>query len=256
MLNRRFADRSSLVLGLKAAVIVAAVFLVFRQDLAIVALDALQSETTSYMLAIPPLFVYLVYRKRKMLRAVVPIEARAQPFVTRHVATIAGVLLSSTAVLFYWYGSHTFSPLEYHMLMLPVFAAGLTLILFNTQTLRQLLFPLAFLLLLTPPPGEVLSTVGSALSATSSQASHAFVSLLGVPSTLTSSYGNPIIQVTRAGGETIDFAVGIACSGIYSLLGFVVFAAFIGYLIRDKPWKKFVLFLIGFVLIYVSSAIL
>ncbi|MGD0977533.1 MAG: exosortase/archaeosortase family protein [Candidatus Bathyarchaeia archaeon] len=248
-----YMDNSQLILGLKIAVIFVAVLLVFGQDLAIVAADALQNEATSYILAVPFLFAYLVYRKRKMLRTVVPLESQGEPRIMRYSGTIAGVLLSSTAILVYWYGSYTFTPLEYHMLMLPVFAAGLTLVLFNTQTLRQLLFPLVFLVLLMPPPSDLLSNVGSALSVSSSQVSFAFIRLVGIPSTLTSQYGNPVIQLTRAGGETMGFSVGIACSGIYSLLGFLVFAVFIGYIIRDKLWKKLTLFFIGFALIYVLN---
>jgi hypothetical protein len=41
--------------------------------------DALQSEITNYMLAIPFIFTYLIYRKRKMLRAVIPLENQNQP---------------------------------------------------------------------------------------------------------------------------------------------------------------------------------
>jgi len=167
--ERRRPDRGLLILGLKIAVIFAAVLLVFRQDLAIVAADALQNESTSYILAIPFLFAYLVYRKRRMLRTVIPLESQGQPKIMRYSGTMAGVLLSSTAILLYWYGSHTFTPLEYHMLTLPVFAAGLTLILFNTHTVRQLAFALAFLVLLTPPPSEILSNVGSTLSVISSE---------------------------------------------------------------------------------------
>jgi len=244
---------SELILGLKFAVIFVAVLLVFRQDLTIVAADALQNEATSYILAVPFLFAYLVYRKRKMLMTVVPLESQGQPRIMRYSGTIAGVLLSSTAMLVYWFGSYTFTPLEYHMLMLPLFAAGLTLILFNVQTLRQLLFPLVFLVLLMPPPSDVLSNVGSALSVSSSQVSFTFIRWLGIPSTLTSQYGNPVIQLTTAGGGTMGFAVGIACSGIYSLLGFLVFAVFIGYIIRDSLWKKLTLFFIGFALIYVLN---
>ena len=66
--------RSNLVLGLKIAIIVAAAFTIFYQDLAIVANDALQSEFMSHILAIPFLFNYLIYRKRKMLRTSIPFE--------------------------------------------------------------------------------------------------------------------------------------------------------------------------------------
>jgi len=248
--DMRGPDNTRLILGLKTAAFLAAVLVVFRQDFAMVAVDALQNESTTYMLAVPFLFAYLIYRKRKMLRTVMPLESQAQSGVIRHSATIVGALLTATAILLYWYGSYT--SLEYRMLTLPIFAAGLTLILFNTQTLRELAFPLAFLILLTPP-SEILSSVGPAFSVISSEASYAFVRFLGIPSTLTSEYGNPVIQVTRSGGETVGFAVSIASSGIYSLLGFLVFAVFISYIMRDKPWKKLALFLIGSSIIYALS---
>jgi exosortase/archaeosortase family protein len=251
-MDDRGSDKNRLILGLKIATFLAAVLVVFRQDLAKVVVDALQNESTTYMLAIPFLFAYLIYRKRKMLRAVMPLESQAQPKVFGFFATIVGVLLASMAMLFYWLGSYTLMPLEYHMLTLPIFAAGLTLILFNTQTLRELSFPLAFLILLTPP-SEILSNVGPAFSVISSEASYAFIRLVGIPSTLTSEYGNPVIQLARSGGQTLGFAVDVASSGIGSLLGFLVFGVFIGYIIRDKPWKKLALFLIGFPLIYVLS---
>ena len=244
-------DKNRLVLGLKIATILAVVLLVFRQDLATVAVDALWNDT-SYMLAIPFLFACLVYRKRKMLRAVMPLERQTQPKVFGFFATMFGVLLASIAMLFYWLGSYTPTPLEYHMLTLPIFAAGLILIIFNRQTFRELAFPLAFLVLLTPPL-EILSSIGPAFSAISSEVSYGFIRLVGIPSTLTSAYGNPVIEVARSGGQTLGFAVDVASSGIASLLGFLVFGVFIDYIIREKPLKKLALLLIGFPLIYALS---
>jgi len=241
------------ILILKIVTIVAAVLAVFHQDLAIVLNDALVSESMSHILIMPFLLIYLLYRKRKMLRAVVPIEKQEHPRQLRHLPTIAGIVLSTAAILFYWHGSYTFTPLEYHMLALPIFTTGLTLVLFNPQTLRQLAFPLAFLAFLIPPPSEILYGLGSTLSIVSSQVSYALINSLGIPSTLTNEYGNPVIQITRPGGTTISFAVDIACSGIYSLIGFLIFAVFIAYIIRDKPWKKLTLFLIGFALIYILN---
>jgi exosortase len=239
-----------MILGSKIAVIIAAVIVVFYQDLAIVANDALQSDFSSHILAIPLLFAYLIYRKRKMLKAVVPLENQDQPKETRYLPTIAGIIISTTAILLYWHGSYTFTPLEYHMFALPIFLTGLILILFNTQTLRQLAFPLVFLIFLTPPPSEILYSLGSTLSIVSSIASFAIVNAIGIPSVLTSEFGNPVIQVTGSNGTIMKFAVDIACSGIYSLIGFLIFAVFITYIIRDKLWKKVTLFFIGLSLIY------
>jgi len=238
-----------LALTIKTATVTVATLAIFFQDLTIIFNDALQAEATSHILAIPLLFVYLIYRKRAMLRTAISLESKNQPKNTRHLPTTAGILLSITAILLYWHGSYTFIPLEYHMLALPIFVGGLTMILFNPQTLRQLAFPIALLIFLTPPPSEILYALGSTLSVMSSEASYTIVHLLGIPSTLTNEYGTPTIQITRPGGAPISFAVDIACSGIYSLIGFVVFAVFIAYIIRDKPWKKIAIFLLGFLLV-------
>jgi len=246
---------SSIVLALKTLTILAATLMLFQQDLTIVFTDALQSEITNYMLVIPIIFVYVIYRKRKMLRAVVALESQNQPKSVRHIPTIAGIILCAAAITLYWYGSYTFTPLEYHMASLPIFVAGLTLILFNPQTLRQLAFPIAILYFLTPPPSETLYAAGSTLSVISSEASHTIVKALGVPSTLSGEYGNPTITITRPDGSAIPFVVDIACSGIYSLMGFLIFATFIAYITRDKTWKKAAIFLIGLPLIYALNII-
>jgi exosortase len=248
-------NRDGLYLGLNIATIIASTLAIFHQDLTIIINDALQNEVTSYVLIIPFLFIYIIYRKRKMLRHVTPLENKEQPKKTKQLPTIMGIALSITAILLYWHGSYTFTPLEYHMVALPIFIAGLTLLLFNKQTLRQLAFPIVFLILLTPPPSEFIYALGSTFSVISSEVSYAIVSALGIPATLISEYGNPIIQITTPSQTTISFAVDIACSGIYSLVGFLVFAVFVTYIIRDKPWKKLALFLTGLSLIYILNII-
>jgi exosortase len=254
-ISRLHIRQSHVALIVKIAAVTLATLTLFSQDLVIIFNDALRSETASHILAIPIIFAYLIYRKRKMLTAVTPLETQSQPKETKYLPTITGILLSATAILLYWYGSYTFTPLEYHVSALPIFAAGLTLILFNPQTLRQLVFPIAFLIFLTPPPSDILYGLGSTLSVVSSEASYGIVNALGVPSTLSSEYGNPTIFITRPNGATMSFAVDIACSGVYSLIGFLIFAVFIAYIIRDKPMKKLALFLVGIPLIYLLNII-
>ncbi|MGQ9551910.1 MAG: exosortase/archaeosortase family protein [Candidatus Bathycorpusculaceae bacterium] len=254
--NSMLSTGSQIALGAKIAAITIFTLALFHQDLTILFSDALRSETTSHLLVIPALFTYLIYRKRKILRAVTPLQNRDQPKETRHIPLIAGILLSATAILLYWYGSYTFTPIEYHMFVLPIFVAGLSLILFNPQTLRQLLFPIAFLVFLVPPPSEILFAVGATLSVLSSLASNAIVNAVGIPSILTVEYGTPIITITRPDGTTtIPFAVDIACSGLYSLMGFLIFIAFVAYITRDKLWKKLALVVWGIPMVYLLNII-
>src|SRR5665647_1131514 len=46
--------------------------------------------------------------------------ATASSVFAKNFTLIVGVLLCATAVLAYWFGSYTFTPIEYHMLALPV----------------------------------------------------------------------------------------------------------------------------------------
>jgi hypothetical protein len=153
------------LVAVKVAVIVAAILAIFFQDLMKIFIDALWNGAASYVLTIPFIFSYLVYRKRKMLGAVVPLSSKVQTHDIRQLFSIAGILLTTTAVLLYWYGSYTRIPLEYHMFAFPLFVAGLCLFLFNPQTLRQLVFPLALLFFLNPAPSQIASILNVILFA-------------------------------------------------------------------------------------------
>jgi exosortase len=227
----------------------------FFNDLAIIFTDALNNEEISYILLVPFIFAYMIYRKRKMLRVVMPDDIKEQPKKLKYVAPIAGILLFTTAILLYWHGTYTFTPLEYHLVSMPLFAAGLILLFFNLQTLRETIFPIIFLFFLAPPPTEILYTVGATLSSLSSEVSNALIGLAGIPSTLTNEYASPMIIITRANGAQLNFTVDVACSGIYSLLGFLMFAVLLAYIIRDRPWKKITLILTGILIVYLLNVV-
>jgi len=241
--------RSNLILCLKTAVIFGTAFVIFHQNLAIIANEALRSDSMSYMLAIPFLFGYLIYRKRKMIRALIPHEPSLSHTKAFPYKEILGSLLFLLAFLIYSYGSYTFTPLEFHMFALPIFITACTLIMFNTQALRQLAFPIAFLFFLTPPL-QIVYTAGTAISTFSSEAAYNVLKTLGLPVSLTTQYGTPVIVLQKIGRPSLTFAVDIACSGIYSIIGFFIFATFVAYIARTDPWKKGTIFLIGFPLIY------
>ena len=231
-------NQARLSAALKFSVITIAVVALYYQDLNMVFTGALTSETTYHILAIPFLFAYLLFRKRKMVSATLLNSQTISAGIRKYFSTIAGILLSAVAVLAYWYGSYTFTPIEYHMLTLPFLAAGLILILFSWQTLKQLLFPIAFLFFLTPPPDEILYGLGSTLANASASASNTLVNLFGMHATLSTNFGSPIITLIRPDQTASAFNVDVACSGIYSIIGFTIFALFIAYLTRGKLVNK------------------
>jgi exosortase len=238
-------NQHRLTLALKASAITIAVIALYFQDLSIIFSGALTTESTFHILAIPFIFAYLVYRKRKMITAsLIPSEESKQAF-KKHFSLLAGVSLCAVAILTYWYGSYSFMPLEFHMATLPFLTAGLVLVLFNPQTLKQLIFPIIFLIFLTPPPSEILFGVGSALANLGAVASNALTNLFGIPATLSSSNVGPIITIIRPDSTSIPFNVGVACSGIYSLIGFTIFAILIAYITAGKLRNKLLILAIG-----------
>jgi exosortase len=246
---------TTLPVWLGVATLVIATIAFYLQDLTMIFTDALDNEATSYILIIPIILAYLIYRKRKILRATITDNTQNQPKNTRYYSLASGILLCLIAILVYWWGSYTFTPLEYHLATLPILVAGLTLVLFNPQILKQNLFSTIFLIFLTPPPTGIFNNIGSALSVYSSEASTALAQLFRIPATLTADYGTPTITIIRPDTTTMTFAVSIACSGLYSLIGFLVFAVFITYIVRDKTWKKIGVLAIGFPLVYLLNII-
>lgn len=245
-------ERSMITLGVKVGTIVSAAIAMYHQDLVIIMNGAYQNELLSHILVIPFLLCYLIYRKRKMLNAVISFESLRSVKKLRYVNLVGGALLCLVAFFLYWHGSRTFTPLEYHILSLPIFVAGCTLIVFNAQTLRVLVFPIAFLLFLAPPPLDFIDALGADLSTISSEASFILLKTMGLPVSL-EQYEVPVIVLTKPDSPPLTFAIDIACSGIYSLMGFLIFVVFIAYIARGVAWKKIALFVLGFPLIYIMN---
>jgi exosortase len=244
-----------LALATKFLVVIIAVGAFYIQDLSLVFKGALTDESTFHILAIPFLFAYLIYRKRKMINASLEPPQTSTGGFQKYFSTLAGIALSAVAILTYWYGSYTFTPIEFHMLTLPFLASGLILILFNPQTLKQLLFPIAFLIFLTPPPSEILFGFGSALANLSASASNTLANVFGLHSTLSASNVGPIITLLKPDQTTLSFNVSVACSGIYSIIGFVIFALFIAYITRGRILNKIAILVMGIPLIMVLNII-
>jgi len=234
---------------MKILVALAAPAILYWQDLVLIANEALNSDLSTHIIAVPFLLGYVLYRRRSIF-ATSTSNNSSRARKNLPIVEIAGTLLCLLAYLIKWFGSYTFQPLEYHVASLPLFAAGIILIIFNAQTLRTLLFPVAFLTFLIPPPLEIAQAAGAALAAFSAQASYTVVKSMGLPVSLLNQYGSPLIYLTTTSGDTVPFAVDIACSGLYSLIGFILFAVFTAYISRGSMAKKLAVFSLGTPLIY------
>ncbi|MGQ9680876.1 MAG: exosortase/archaeosortase family protein [Candidatus Bathyarchaeia archaeon] len=248
----RERDQWSLILKILA--ILSSIMTTYWQDFTVLLNEALNSELATHILAIPFLVAYICFRSRHCFKAFAS-DTLANPYTKKAVKDIIGILLCAFAYFLKWIGSYSFLPLEYHIASLPIFASGLILLIFNFNALRALLFPLAFLLFMIPPPVELAQQVGGILSYYSSQGAYNILKAINLPVTLFDIDENPIIFVKIPSGEEYPFVIDLACSGIYSLIGFLIFAVFLAYLVRGPLTKKIAILLLGLPLIYMLNII-
>jgi exosortase/archaeosortase family protein len=240
---------------LSAALIILLVLIVYRQDLEILANEVLQSEALSHVLLIPFFFGFLLYLKKDMVKASLVLEKLRKKTRIRYLDEVIGIAFCLIAFLLYWYGSHTFYALEYHLLSIPIFVIGITLILFNLKTLMILIFPILFLLFLVPPPTEFMYTIGGTMANFNTQASYTLLKTFGFPVTLTSSYGPPTIELTASTGQPLSFTIDLPCSGIYTFIAFAMFASFLALVASAPVLKKVWVFVSGFFMFEILNII-
>lgn len=239
--------RTHYALILSIIISLIAIVIVYWQDFEILANEALHTESSTHIILIPLFTGYLLYKRRDYAAATLQNQQKR----IKYFDEVLGLALCLVAFLLYWYGSYTFYPLEYHLLSLPIFIAGITTILFNFSVLRVILFPILFLLFLIPPPTEPTYVVGSLLANFNTHASFTILKSLGLPVTLQQSYGPPTITITT--NQPMVFAVDLPCSGIYSLIAFIMFATFLAFITTTSTIKKIGLFALGFTVFTVMN---
>jgi exosortase len=134
-----------------------------------------------------------------------------------------GLPLICTALLIYILGNFGhLESLEYFSLLLLLF--GLALYYGGKPVMRQLLFPISFLLFMFPVPSSLYAKITSPLKIWISKISAEFIDAVG-------------ISVFREGNilhlANISLEVTEACSGVRSIITFLVTGVFLAYLSRS-----------------------
>ncbi|MGB9694304.1 MAG: exosortase/archaeosortase family protein, partial [Fervidobacterium sp.] len=238
---------------LAIALIFLLIFLVYRRDLEALTNEALNTEVLTYIILVPFFAGFLFFQKKDLFKASLVLEKLQKQPKAKHVDEFIGLSICLIAFLLYWYGSYTFYPLEYHMLSLPIFVTGIILILFNLKALETLILPILFLSFLIPIPNEIMSTIGGTLANFNTQASYALLKPLGLPVTLSTSYGAPTLILTTAAGNATSFTIDLPCSGIYTFIAFTMFAIFLAITVSVSAFKRIMIFILGFAIFEVLN---
>jgi exosortase/archaeosortase family protein len=246
-------DNTSLVA--KMAIMLGTIVLVYGSDLSVVFNKALAfsaGNITNYVLVIPILVLFVLHRKRKILFATATWDNRAGK--SLRLDDVVGAALCAVAVIAYVIGSTTLYSLEYHLLSLPVFIAGATMLLFNIATFRHSFVCVILLAYLQPPPADFLAELSADMSWSSAVIVQYMLSAIGLPISLDASFGAPALVMQDANGARIPFYVGEPSSGTFSIVGLSVFSIFVAYILRGKLWKRALIVVAGFPIFYMLNA--
>lgn len=186
----------------------------------------------SHGFLIPVIAAYLVWERWPRLRSQ-PVAPAAAGLGVLIAGVAIFVLATMAAELFVMRAS------------LLIVLAGLILYLLGRAYLRVLVFPLAFLVLMVPPPAIVFNAITFPLQLVAASAATTSLQLLDVP---VFREGN-IITLANTKLEVVE-----ACSGVRSLLALVALATTFAYFTQAGVWRRTVLIVSAVPIAIVANA--
>jgi exosortase len=181
------------------------------------------SEEYSHGFLIVPISLYIIWSKRKKLSEI-PVKPSGW----------------GLAVTLFSLGLYVFSQLAgistLSSVMMICTICGMVLTLYGIKFLREILFPLLFLLLMIPVPSQIYSSVTMPLQLFVSKISVGIASLINIP---VLREGN-VIHLPERTLEVVQ-----ACSGLRSIVSLLTLSIIFGYFTLKSSLLRSLLFIAG-----------
>lgn len=191
-----------------------------------------RDEDYTHGFLILPLAAYFVWDRRERLKTI-PVQP-----------SILGVGLLGFGLAVFVLGT-VGAELFLQRMSLIVVLAGLVLLILGSGFLKELAFPLAFLILMVPLPAIVMNAVAFPLQLFAAQAATFCLQGAGIP---VLREGNVIVLAQT----TLEVAE--ACSGIRSLQALLALGAVYGYFTQRVVWKRWALLLLSIPIAIAANA--
>jgi exosortase/archaeosortase family protein len=226
----------------RGLVLVASVAVAYNYSLTTL-VSGLSLQTPLAYLALVPLIALLLgavnFRLQPYLR---PIHDRQLDWIVGlgliAVAAFIDVLVPSAYTADFWLH-------RIDMIGMPFFTAGMVALLYGTRRLWALRWSVLFLFLAWPDP--YVTVLSSAIGTSTDLALSAVQMSLQIVS-VAQPVGDGTFLVNHAGGQ-FSLAVGSACSGINSLVGFVIVGAAFNVILRGNVIRRALWLVAGLILV-------
>jgi len=175
----------------------------------------------SHGILIPFLTILLIWQKRDVLKR---IKVEPSPWGLR--LFIAGIIIHAASLLFRVYFTSGFSMI--------IVLAGIILTVWGKNILKEVAFPVIFLIFMVPLPLVTVINASFQLKLLSAKMAAATLDVINIPAIQQGSY----IRMSNA-----SVVVDDVCSGLRSLIALMALGAILAYWMRSGKIKKTVLFI-------------
>jgi exosortase len=175
----------------------------------------------SHGVLIPFISALLIWQKRNVLK---DIEAESSPWGMR--LFVIGIVIHLLSMVFRVYCTSGFSMI--------IVLAGFILHVYGKKVLREILFPVVFLVFMVPLPLVTVIDISFQLKLLSTQMATAMLNVINIPAVQQGSY----IRMDHA-----SIVVEDVCSGLRSLIALMALGALFAYWLKAGKVKKTALFL-------------
>ncbi len=238
------------ILLLKIIILISSTMIFYWEELNVVFIEAINNEYSTHVILLPLMITYMLYQKKKVFTQIISLHDNDTRPKNSFLSNLVGFTLCIISLFIKFFGMQNFQTTAIIMLSIPIFLCGVTILLFNYDILKIFFIPICFILYLIPPPVEFIQIVGTNLSNTSSHIAYVISKYFINDLEISTPYGIPYITVLSKSGEYINFVIDISCSGIYSLIGYILFLTFFIYILKTGIIFKFFMAIFGIPLMY------
>ena len=237
-------------LPIRAAALLVAVVIAYSYSLSTLIRGIGLQTPLAYLALVPVISLVLAWVRLAREPAPLPIHDRQVDYIigiTLLVVACAVALLAPITL------STAFWLNRYDLLGLPFFVSGLVALLYGVRRLWALKVPIAFLFLAWPLPYAPL--VGDGMRAFADMTAAAVARLSTILPTAAPAAGDETLFFVGRGASAFAVSIGSACSGVNSLVGFLLVGGALAYAVRGPARRRALWLAGGLVLIWLLNVV-
>ncbi|HJP88767.1 MAG TPA: exosortase/archaeosortase family protein [Candidatus Limnocylindrales bacterium] len=231
---------------LRAVALLVAVLIAYNYSLQTLARGITLQTPLGYLALVPIVALALAWIRLAREPAPIPIHDRQVDYIlgAAFLAVAVGIAVVAPTTMGFWLN-------RLDLVGLPFFVAGLIVLLYGARRLWALKFPVIFLLLAWPLPYAPL--VGEGMQAFADITASIVAAINQVVPLARVAPDDPTIFYVGQAPHAFAVSIGSACSGVNSLVGFIIVGGALAYAVRGSAVRRVAWLVAGLVIVWLLN---